>query len=120
MFFDEKIQLIQQNLASGKELYCSGLSLSARWFVVGQTPYEGLHFIILPDQESAEYCAADLYHIVEGDKVFFLPHSGKNIEKSNYRSTLRVQRTSALGKIKEHRPQERLFIVSYPFALECQ
>ncbi|MBP5539445.1 MAG: transcription-repair coupling factor [Bacteroidales bacterium] len=118
MVSEEKVILLQEKLTLEKELYCSGLSLSARWFVVGQTQYKGLNFIILPDQESAEYCAADLYHIIEGDKVFFLPHSGKNIEKSNYQSTLRVQRTSALGKIKEHRPQESLFIVSYPFALE--
>lgn len=118
MFCDEKIQLIQQHLASSGEIYCSGLSLSARWFVAGNTPFKGIHFILLPDQESAEYCAADLYHIIEGDKVFFLPHSGKKIEKSNYQSTLRVQRTAALGKIKEHKVGESLFIVSYPSALE--
>lgn len=118
MFCDEKIQLIQQYLISYQELYCSGLSLSARWFVVGYTENPGIHFIILPDQESAEYCAADLYHIIEGDQVFFLPHSGKNVEKSNYQSTLQVQRTAALGKIKDYSNNERLFIVSYPAALE--
>ncbi len=115
---EEKIRQIRKELAEGDALSCSNLSLSARWFVAGQTRFDGLNFIILPDQESAEYCTADLYHIIDGDKVFFLPHSGKNVEKSNYQSTLRVQRTAALGKIKEHQSGESLFIISYPSALE--
>ena len=118
MISEEKITLLREHLQAERQLVCSGLSLSARWFVVGETQYKGINFIILPDQESAEYCSADLYNIIEGDRVFFLPHSGKNIEKSNYQSTLRVQRTAALGKIKEHSPNETLFIVSYPIALE--
>ena len=118
MISEEKITLLREHLHTERLLVCSGLSLSARWFVAGETQYKGINFILLPDQESAEYCSADLYNIIEGDKVFFLPHSGKNIEKSNYQSTLRVQRTAALGKIKEHTPGETLFIVSYPLALE--
>ena len=118
MISEEKINLLREHLDTEQVLYCSGLSLSARWFVAGETQYQGLNFIILPDQESAEYCSADLYNIIEGDRVFFLPHSGKNIEKSNYQSTLRVQRTAALGKIKEYSSGETLFIVSYPAALE--
>ena len=54
------------NKLSGKidsfgEAFCSGLFLSARWFVVSQLDYEGLQVIVLPDKDSAEYCAADLY-----------------------------------------------------------
>ncbi len=115
---EEKIARIQEILQSGKNVYCTGLSLSARWFAVKESAYEGINFIILPDKDSAEYCAADLYNLIEGDRVFILPHSGKNIERSNYKSTLGVQRTAALGKIKEHRKGEPLFIVSYPVALE--
>ena len=57
----------------------------------------------MPDRDSAEYCAADLYNLVEGDNVFFLPDSGKKLEKSNYKSTLGVQRTSAIGKILDYK-----------------
>ncbi len=99
------------------DTFCSGLFLSARWFVVSQLGHDGLQLIILPDKESAEYCAADLYNLVEGDNVFFLPDSGKNLERSNYKSSLSVQRTSALGKILEYN-EGRLIIVTYPSAME--
>ncbi len=102
---------------SGMEIFCSGLFLSARWFVVSQLDYEGIQLIILPDKESAEYCAADLYNLIEGDKVFFLPDSGKSLERSNYKSSLSVQRTSALGKILEYK-EGQLVIVTYPSAIE--
>ena len=78
---------------------------------------EGMNFIILPNREAAEYCSADLYSLTSGDSVFFLPSSGKNIERSNYKSSLSVQRTAAVEKILSSR-KEKLFIVSYPEALE--
>ena len=99
------------------EVFCSGLFLSARWFVVSQLDYDGLQVIILPDKDSAEYCAADLYNLTEGDSVFFLPDSGKNLERSNYKSSLSVQRTSAIGKILDYK-EGKCIIVTYPSALE--
>ena len=72
---------------------------------------------MLPDKESAEYCAADLYNLIEGDRVFFLPDSGKSLEKSNYKSTLSVQRTSAVGKILDFK-NGVLIVVTYPSAIE--
>ena len=76
----------------------------------------GISLAVLPDKESAEYCAADLYNLTEGDKVFYLPDSGKNAVRSNYKSSLGVQRTSAIGKIRTFEPGT--VIVSYPEALE--
>ena len=73
--------------------------------------------IVLPDRDSAEYCASDLYSLVKEDCVFFLPDSGRNLEKSNYKSSLSVQRTSAIGKILEYKSGEQLYIVTYPSAL---
>lgn len=106
-------------IVKDKEVYCKGLFLSARWFVVSQCAGKGTNLIILPDKESAEYCASDLYSLVEGDVVFFLPDSGKGVEKSNYKSTLGVQRTSAIGKIISNKANAtQLFIVTYPEALE--
>ena len=86
-------------MRSGSDVFCRGLFLSARWFVLSQVAEQGMHVVVLPNREAAEYCAADLYHLVEGDRVFFLPESGRNVERSNYKSTLGVQRTAAIGKI---------------------
>ena len=108
---------LQEALASGqKDIYCQGLFLSARWFVLSAARGAGMSLVVLPDKESAEYCAADLYNLTEGDKVFFLPDSGKNAVRSNYKSSLGVQRTSAIGKIRSCEPGT--VIVSYPEALE--
>ena len=108
---------LQEALASGqKDIYCQGLFLSARWFVLSAARGAGMSLVVLPDKESAEYCAADLYNLTEGDKVFYLPDSGKNAVRSNYKSSLGVQRTSAIGKIRSFEPGT--VIVSYPEALE--
>ena len=108
---------LQEALASGqKDIYCQGLFLAARWFVLSAARGAGISLAVLPDKESAEYCAADLYNLTEGDKVFYLPDSGKNAVRSNYKSSLGVQRTSAIGKIRSCEPGT--VIVSYPEALE--
>ena len=109
-------ETLKSKLEKELEVFCSGLFLSARWYVVSQLDYSGIQVIVMPDRDSAEYCAADLYNLVEGDSVFFLPDSGKKLEKSNYKSTLGVQRTSAIGKILDHN-EGRLIIVTYPSAL---
>lgn len=109
--------LLRSRIQTSKEVFCGSLFLSARWFILSQIADKGLHFIILPNQEAAEYCAADLYGLVEGDKVFFLPSSGKSIEKSNYKSSLGVQRTSAVERILNS-DDSLLIIVTYPEALE--
>ena len=113
----ESVNKLAENISLHDEVFCSGLFLSARWFVVSQLDHDGVQLIVLPDKESAEYCAADLYNLIEGDNVFFLPDSGKNLEKSNYKSSLGVQRTSAIGRILDHKDGQ-LVIVSYPSALE--
>ncbi len=110
---------LSEEIAKRREVYCKGLFLSARWFVLSRVAESGTHVIVLPDRESAEYCASDLYGLVEGDLVFFLPDSGKGVERSNYKSSLGVQRTSAIGKLMKNLDNsERLFIVTYPDALK--
>ena len=113
----KSVNKLAEKLDSSSEIFCSGLFLSARWFVVSQFDHDGMQLIVLPDKESAEYCAADLYNLIEGDRVFFLPDSGRNLEKSNYKSTLGVQRTSAIGKMLDYK-EGQLIVVSYPSALE--
>ena len=112
----ESTAQLADRLISQKETFCSGLYLSARWFVLSQTAGDGLHLCILPNQETAEYCCADLYALVGTDTVFFLPHCGKGLERSNYKSSLSVQRTSAVSELLKA-GKERRFIVTYPEAL---
>ena len=111
--------LLQKKLENSREVFCSGLFLSARWAVVSQVATQHIHLILLPTREAAEYCSADLYNLVEGDCVFFLPESGRSVERSNYKSSLGVQRTAAIGRLLEPLKEgERLFIITYPEALE--
>ncbi|MBO5596704.1 MAG: hypothetical protein J5917_08025, partial [Bacteroidales bacterium] len=121
---------LQEQLQKREEVFCSGLFLSARWMVVSQVAREGVHLILMPTRESAEYCSADLYNMVEGDCVFFLPELGKSVERSNYKSSLGVQRTAAIGKLMDRSfaslrmtdhlqvEESPLFIITYPEAME--
>ena len=113
------VKKLSGSLVSKRETYCKGLFLSARWFVVSQAASGGTNVIVLPDKDSAEYCCSDLYALTDGDIVFYLPDSGKGVERSNYKSSLGVQRTSAVGKILSNSDNsKRLFIVTYPDALD--
>ncbi len=114
----ESAELLKAKLAGQeKEVFCKSLFFSARWFVLSGAVQKGLHLIVLPDSESAEYCASDLYNLVDGDRVFFLPSVGSGVERSNFKSTLNVQRTTAVQRILEHAEGELDFIVTYPQAL---
>ena len=95
----DSVKKLAEKYGKMSEIFCSGLFLSARWFAVSQLDIDALQVIVLPDKDSAEYCAADLYNLIEGDRVFFLPDSGRALEKSNYKASLGVQRTSAIGRI---------------------
>lgn len=108
---------LQKRLDKGRgDIFCRGLFLSARWIVLSGVVRKGVHFIILPNMEAAEYCTSDLYNFVDGDRVFFLPESGRNVERSNYKSSLAVQRTAAISSIISSGDDLKL-IVSYPEAI---
>ena len=108
---------LQKRLDKGRgDIFCRGLFLSARWIVLSGVVRKGVHFIILPNMEAAEYCTSDLYNFVDGDRVFFLPESGRNVERSNYKSSLAVQRTAAISSIISG-GDDLKFIVSYPEAI---
>ena len=122
-------ELLRDRIKTDREIFCRGLFLSARWFVLSQIAQKGMHVVVLPNREAAEYCAADLYNLIEGDRVFFLPESGRSVERSNYKSSLGVQRTSAINKILSFADPnssfagstgeslDLLIIVTYPEAL---
>ena len=110
-------QKLGRMIAERDTSYCSGLFLSAKWFVLSNLAVSGTHLVVMPDAESTEYCASDLYGLVEGDRIFYLPDSGRNVERSNFKSSLSVQRTSAISSLLASRG-DLLFIVTYPEALE--
>lgn len=115
----ESVAKLRDSISGERETFCQGLHRSARWFVLAGTEPGGMNVVLLPDRDSAEYCASDLYNLIEGDKVFFLPDSGKNAVRSNYKSSLSVQRTSALGRISSFKESDGpLFLVTFPEALE--
>ncbi|MDI9551180.1 MAG: hypothetical protein QM324_05675, partial [Bacteroidota bacterium] len=62
---------LKNRLTVSKEVFCKGLFLSARWFVLAQVAENGTHVVVLPDRDSAEYCSGDLYNLVEGDVIFY-------------------------------------------------
>ena len=109
-------KLLEDSIFKNKETYCRGLFLSARWFVLSQVVKKGFHLVILPTAEAAEYCSSDLYNLIEGDRVFFLPDSGNGVERSNHKASLMVQRTSAIEKITSNKGDTCVF-VTYPQAL---
>ncbi len=112
-------EALKNKISSSEEVYCSGLFLSSRWFILNQVAASrGVHFVILPTREAAEYCAVDLYALTDGDRVFFLPDTGKNIEKSNYKSSLSVQRTAAIGKLSTLKKDDFIIFISYPDAIK--
>ena len=113
----KSVKTLATEISGKSETFCSGLFLSARWFVVAGLDHDGIQMIVMPDRESAEYCAVDLYNLIDGDCVFFLPDSGRRLEKSNYKASLSVQRTAAVGSIINHK-EGKLIIVTYPSALE--
>lgn len=109
---------LKRNVLNNVNSYCSGLFLSARWFIVSLFDEKRINFIILPSRDSAEYCANDLYNMVEGDKVFYMPDSAVNLHKSNIKATIGVQRTSAISEISSYKGESPIFIVTYPEAIE--
>lgn len=108
--------LLSGHILSSNVTYCNGLFLSARWAVFSQIAKQGNHLIIMPDKDSAEYCTSDLYSLIEGDCIFFLPDSGKGVDRTNYKSSLAVQRTSAIEKIMDNK-DDFIVIVTYPEAI---
>lgn len=116
MISTKAVNILSDKIKKQKEIYCKGLFLSAKWFVFSEVVKSGFHLIILPDKETAEYCTSDLYALIEGDVISFLPETGKRVERSNYKSSLAVQRTTAINKILTYKEGLEI-VVTYPEAL---
>ncbi|MCF0122423.1 MAG: transcription-repair coupling factor, partial [Lachnospiraceae bacterium] len=100
-----------------KEIFCKGLFFSARAVLTSNITEKGKYLVILPNSDDAEYFTNDLYSLLEGDDVFYLPSQKESSQKSNYKSTISVQRTSALLSLKDSN-KERTIIVAFPESVE--
>ena len=67
----KSVTKLADKIVKGEDVFCSGLFLSARWMVVSQLDHQGLQMIVLPDRDSAEYCASDLYSFIKEDNVLY-------------------------------------------------
>ena len=61
----KSVTQVAEKLEKCREVFCSGLFLSARWMVISQLDHPGFQMIVLPDRDSAEYCASDLYSLIK-------------------------------------------------------
>lgn len=107
----------------GRRILVDGLQASARSFVRAALMEEGVHLVLAPSAEEAAGHANDLYHLMDEERVFFLPVSENRAVRTRIRdASYKVQRTAALGALKDFRQKKRskgqLVLVSYPEALQ--
>lgn len=119
----ENVNKVKEAFSKGAgEIFVNGLFLSAKWVLVNEIAQKGINVIMLPDRESAEYCASDLYNLRGDDSVYLLPPSGNHLERSARKATYNVQRTAAVSAIidygKAGASDKNIVIVTYPEALE--
>lgn len=104
------------------EIYVNGLYQSSKCFVTDEVVKSGMHAVLMPDRESAESFASDIYNIRKSDSIYLLPASGARLEKSARKATYGVQRTAAISAIVDYGkgvvPEGGLIVVTYPEAIE--
>ena len=108
---------------SAPEIYVNGLYLSSKIFLVDAVADSGIHVILMPDKENAEYFASDIYNIRKSESIYLLPVSGARLEKSARKATCNVQRTAAISAIVDYGKRSSaddkgVIIVTYPEAIE--
>ena len=98
----KSVTTLAEEIESGNNIFCSGLFLSARWMVVSQLDHQGIQMIILPDKDSAEYCASDLYSFINEDNVCRIYGRYRCIEMIG-----RVQNEEIINKYGEDHRENR-------------
>lgn len=123
--YQHSVNLLKSMLSGDRaQVYVNGLFMSSKWFLLDEVIKDGMHIVLMPDRESAEYCASDLYNIRKSDQIYLLPPSGSRLERNIRRATYSVQRTAAVGAIvnygKGGQDGGGVIIVTYPEAIEEQ
>lgn len=119
----EKVSEITGRMGSVRtgRFLVSGICSSAVSFFVGSVfrKYGRINVFIASDKENAAYMAADLDNIVGSEHVVFLPSSsrlsatGKLVQDDSQK----VQRTAAIGIMKELDASSSKIFVTYPHAV---
>ncbi|MCF0165936.1 MAG: transcription-repair coupling factor [Bacteroidales bacterium] len=114
---DDRLLSIVDDPARSKTLL-TGLYGSAKSFVLARSIHSGVHLAVFPDKESAEGCAADLYHLSSEADIFYLPCCSTQNSHNNVKdSSAKVQRTSAIGALVDYKngkyPDKFIIVVGY-------
>lgn len=120
-FSTSRIERIKALRSEGvSKIYCKGIFLSAKGFLVSELAGKGVYVVVMPTRETAEYMANDLYNLLESQDIYYIPENVKAVEKSSYKSTLSVQRTTAISSLVEAKSGSQIILVSYPEALSAR
>ncbi|MBQ2498573.1 MAG: hypothetical protein II523_01030 [Bacteroidales bacterium] len=122
---DERVSQLVDCLEGKKNVFCKGITGSAKAFVVAAAfeKLGGQHFVVCPDKESAAYFYNDLENIF-GERetdyakkmILFYPTSYKRpYEPEKPDNTYILSRTEVLQRVSTS--ERKTIIVSYPEAL---
>ncbi len=106
-----------------KNIVVKGLYSSAKAFAISSCVTKGIHIIILNNREDATGCVNDLYNLMEEDNIYILPPSfNKNTKSAVKDSSMKVQRTAAIGAVMNYKQNkykgDYLILVAYKESLE--
>ena len=122
---DERVAQLVDCLEGKKNIFCKGITGSAKAFVVAAAfeKVGGQHFVVCPDKENAAYFYNDLENIF-GERetdyakkmILFYPTSYKRpYEPEKPDNTYILSRTEVLQRVSTS--ERKTIIVSYPEAL---
>jgi len=107
-----------------KEIIIKGLSGSSRSFAMAATIDNGIHIVLEDSRDKAAGTVNDLYRLLGDEKVFFFPPNSNKMTRSSFKdSSMKVQRTSAIGALNNFIKKQKsvknnvrdfIVLVAYP------
>ena len=114
------------NDKSCKRALLEGLYASSKAYAVGDAVLsygKGIHVVVLPNKEEAQFFTNDLYNIVGEESVFYFPTSSHQVSKISTikESSQKVQRSAAISALTAFNDSASkkgfIIIVTYPGAI---
>ncbi|MBE6229987.1 MAG: transcription-repair coupling factor [Bacteroidales bacterium] len=111
---------------SCKRVLLEGLYASSKAYAVGDAVLsygKGIHVVVLPNKEEAQFFTNDLYNIVGEESVFYFPTSSHQVSKISTikESSQKVQRSAAISALTAFNDSTSkngfIIIVTYPGAI---
>lgn len=106
-----------------KTILANGLYSSAKAFAIASVAQKGIHLVILNTKDDASGCVNDLYNLMGDENIYFFPTSeNKNVRSTVKDSSMKVQRTAAIGAVMDYKKNkyqgDYLILVAYKEAIE--